>query len=99
MLLVAVGLVLPQIAKEFVVKNADYIVIALYVGLLVGALLCGATVDIFGRRFIWLASLFLVSIWTMICAAAPNFTVLCVFTALQAVCGGGNRTSSSITFM
>ncbi|KEF51730.1 uncharacterized protein A1O9_12067 [Exophiala aquamarina CBS 119918] len=90
MLLVSVGLVIPQVGKEFVSKSPSFAVMALYVGLLVGALSCGFLVDLIGRRLVWIMSLFLVSIFTMICAAAPNFAALCVFIVLQAIAGGGN---------
>ncbi|EXJ88754.1 hypothetical protein A1O3_01818 [Capronia epimyces CBS 606.96] len=89
-LLVAVGLVLPQIVKEFKTDNANYVVFALYVGLLAGAVTCGSLVDLFGRRLVWILSLLLTSVMAMVCASAPNFVVLCVFTAIEAFVGGGN---------
>ncbi|KIW91693.1 uncharacterized protein Z519_07661 [Cladophialophora bantiana CBS 173.52] len=90
LLLVFIGLVLPQIVHEFKTPNANYAVIALYIGLLVGAMACGFLVDIFGRRLIWILTLIVTGIMTMICAAAPNFTALCVFISIQALVGGGN---------
>ncbi len=89
MLLVAIGLASPQAAKEFETKYVSLVSAALIGGLLLGAVICGMLGDIVGRRIIWQLSLVSTTIWTLICAGAPNFGALCAFVLLQAVGGGG----------
>ncbi|PLB53076.1 sugar transporter [Aspergillus steynii IBT 23096] len=90
MLAVSVGLVLPQITKQWDTKYPSMLTAALYSGSLVGALGCGHAADMIGRRLVWQISLFVVTIFTMIAAASPNFAALAAFIGLQMVGGGGN---------
>lgn len=90
MLVISVGLVQPQIVKQWSVKYPEMIIAALYVGALLGAILCGFAVDIIGRRLVWQVSLMFVTIWTLVAAASPNFAALAVFVGLQSIGGGGN---------
>ncbi|KAF5013019.1 hypothetical protein FDECE_966 [Fusarium decemcellulare] len=90
MLPVAAGLVLPQVQKQWHIKYPPMIIAALYAGSLVGAVVCGFGVDIIGRRLVWQTSLMFVTIFTLVCAASPNFAALCVFIGLQGVGAGGN---------
>ena len=91
MLAVSVGLVLPQIMKQWDVKYPSMLIAALYAGALVGAVVCGYAVDYVGRKIVWQISLFVVSIFTMIAASSPNFAALAVFIGFQTVGAGGNR--------
>lgn len=90
MLPVAVGLVIPQITKEWDTQYPEMIIAALYAGSLVGALLCGAMVDVVGRKLVWQSSLLFVTVFAMVSAGSPSFAALCVFVGLQAVGAGGN---------
>ncbi|KAI0170360.1 sugar transporter [Pestalotiopsis sp. NC0098] len=90
MLPVAVGLVMPQITKEWDTQYPEMIIAALYAGSLVGALLCGAMVDVVGRKLVWQSSLLFVTVFAMVSAGSPSFAALCVFVGLQAVGAGGN---------
>lgn len=91
MLAISVGLVLPQVMKEWSVQTPRMLVASLYAGLLAGALICGPAVDIIGRKLVWQGSLFVVTIFTMVAAGSPNFPALAVFIAFQAAGAGGNR--------
>ncbi|QLI72257.1 Major facilitator-type transporter hxnZ [Metarhizium brunneum] len=90
LIIVSLALTQPQVVKQWHVKYPAMIICAVYVGALLGSILCGFSVDIIGRRLVWQVSLIFVSIWTLDCAASPNFAVLAVFVGLQAGGGGGN---------
>ncbi|KAH7405625.1 sugar transporter [Phaeosphaeria sp. MPI-PUGE-AT-0046c] len=90
MLVVSVGLVIPQITKQWDVKYPSMLIASLYAGALVGALLCGFLLDTIGRKLVWQNSLFVVTIFTLIAASSPNFTALAIFIGLQCVGAGGN---------
>ncbi|KAL6702384.1 hypothetical protein ACN47E_002350 [Coniothyrium glycines] len=90
MLVVSIGLVIPQIVKQWDVKYPSMLVASLYSGSLVGALLCGFLIDIVGRKVVWQVSLFVVTITTLIAAGSPNFTALAIFIGFQTVGAGGN---------
>ncbi|KAM3451585.1 hypothetical protein BB8028_0005g11840 [Beauveria bassiana] len=90
MLPASVGIVLPQIVKQWSVKYPSMILLPGGVGALLGALLCGMFADFVGRIVIWRCSLLLVAVFTLTAAASPNFTVLSVFLGLQTLAAGGN---------
>jgi MFS family permease len=48
--------------------------IALYVGLLVGALFWGIGADMIGRKWAFSLSLLIASIFSIVAGASPNFT-------------------------
>lgn len=91
MLVVSIGLVIPQILKQWEVKYPAMLVTALYAGSLVGAILCGFGIDYLGRKIVWQSSLFVVTIFTMLAAASPNFAALAIFIGFQTIGAGGNR--------
>lgn len=94
----AVGLVLPQVMKQWNIVHPELIILALYAGSLVGALVCGFAVDFIGRKIVWQVSLLFVAIFTLVSAASPNFAALCVFVGLQGLAAGGNCQYPSYTF-
>lgn len=73
--------------------------IAVYVGMLTGALFWGLSGDIVGRRFAFNTSLFICSIFTIIAGAAPNWVSLSVFIALLGFGGGGNLVMDTTVFI
>lgn len=96
MLVVSVGLVIPQIVKQWDVTYPSMITAALYTGSLIGALSCGLAADLIGRKLIWQLSLFVVTIFTLVAAASPNFTALAIFIGLQTIGAGGNSKLSKL---
>ncbi|KAF7556450.1 hypothetical protein G7Z17_g1442 [Cylindrodendrum hubeiense] len=90
MLLVSISLVTPQAAMEFGPKYATLLSASNYAGLLVGAIVLGGLADNIGRRLVWQASIFGISIFTMIAASSPNWAALNVFLAICGLFGGGN---------
>ncbi|KAE8153359.1 major facilitator superfamily domain-containing protein [Aspergillus avenaceus] len=90
MLPVALGLVLPQITKQWEIKYPEMMTVSVFAGLLVGSVFCGPLVDMFGRRSVWMVSLFGVTLFTMVMAASPNHIVFAIICALQHMFTGGN---------
>lgn len=90
MLVVSIGLVIPQIVKQWDVRYPSMLIAALYAGSLVGAILCGFAIDYVGRKIVWQTSLFVVTIFTMVAAGSPNFAALAIFIGLQTIGAGGN---------
>ncbi len=66
--------------------------IAVYVGMLVGALFWGLSADIIGRRYAFNISLFICSLSAVLAGAMPNWPALGVFVALIGFGGGGTLT-------
>ena len=73
--------------------------IALYVGLLVGALFWGLSADIIGRRWAFNLSLLLSAIFTVIAGAMPNYPGFATLVALAASGAGGNLVLDTTVFL
>lgn len=98
MILVCISLLTPQSAMEFGPKYPTLLAAPSYAGLLIGAIVLGVLADNVGRRLVWHASIFGVSVFAMINAAAPNWAALNVFMALIGFFAGGNCKPPSIPF-
>ncbi|KAJ9142886.1 putative MFS transporter [Coniochaeta hoffmannii] len=75
------GIIAGQAAFEFSPSYARSLTIALYTGMLLGALFWGSTADIIGRRFAFNVSLFVCSAFTIVAGAAPSWNSLAFFVA------------------
>lgn len=84
------GIIAGQAAFEFAPSYARSLTIALYTGMLVGALFWGSTADIIGRRFAFNVSLFVCSAFTIVAGASPSWNSLAFFVAFSAFGAGGN---------
>ncbi len=73
--------------------------IAVYVGMLSGAIFWGLSADIIGRRFAFNVSLFICSISAIIAGAMPNWASLGFFIALVGFGGGGNLILDTTVFL
>lgn len=73
--------------------------IAVYVGMLTGALFWGLTADIIGRKFAFNFSLLICSIFAIVAGASPNWYVLGLFVCLSAFGGGGNLVLDTAVFL
>lgn len=86
--------------KEFgEVGYANGQTIATYVGMLLGALFWGMSADIIGRRWAFNISLFISSVATIVCGAAPNWASLGFFIALVGFGAGGNLILDTTVFL
>ena len=88
-----------QAILEFQPSYSTGLTIAVYVGMLVGALFWGLSADIIGRRFAFNFSLFISSIFTIVAGASPNWIVLGLFVCLSAFGAGGNLVLDTAVFL
>lgn len=84
------GIIATQAAYEFQPSYPKGLTIALYVGMLVGALFWGLSADIVGRRLAFNISLFICSVFTIVAGASPNWASLAFFIAFSGFGAGGN---------
>jgi MFS family permease len=85
--------------NEFQPSYENGLTIAVYVGMLVGALFWGMTADIIGRKFAFNVSLMLCSVFAIVAGASPNWIVLGLFTCLSAFGAGGNLVLDTAVFL
>ncbi|KAK4207826.1 hypothetical protein QBC37DRAFT_444253 [Rhypophila decipiens] len=78
---------------------ANALTIAVYVGMLVGALFWGTTADIIGRRLAFNTSLAICSVAAAISAAMPNWPSLALFISLIGFGAGGNLILDTTVFL
>lgn len=95
---------LPSIAAGNVVTEYDPAYtragqLALYIGLLAGALFWGISADIIGRKWAFNLSLLITAIFAIVAGAAPNYASWCTFNALLAFGSGGNLVLDTTVFL
>ncbi|OAA58482.1 Major facilitator superfamily domain, general substrate transporter [Niveomyces insectorum RCEF 264] len=78
---------------------AKGLTVAVYVGMLTGALFWGLSADIVGRRVAFNVSLFLCSLACIVAGAMPSWASLGVFVALLGFGGGGNLVLDTTVFL
>lgn len=84
---------------EFEPSFTNGLTIAVYTGMLIGALFWGLTADIIGRKYAFNVSLLLSSIFAIVAGASPNWIVLGLFTCLSAFGAGGNLVLDTAVFL
>ncbi|KAH8881333.1 MFS general substrate transporter [Thozetella sp. PMI_491] len=86
--------------KEFgSVGFAKGLTIAVYVGMLAGAIFWGLSADIIGRRYAFNISLFICSAAAIIAGAVPNWASLGTMIAILGFGGGGNLVLDTTVFL
>ncbi len=88
-----------QAVLEFQPSFHNGLTIAVYVGMLVGALFWGLGADVIGRRMAFNVSLFIASTFAIIAGASPNWIVLGLFVCLSAFGAGGNLILDTAVFL
>ena len=81
------------------VGYAKALTIAVYVGMLVGAIFWGLSADMIGRRFAFNISLFICSAAAIIAGAMPNWAGLGTMIAILGFGGGGNLILDTTVFL
>ncbi|KAI9648138.1 Sugar transporter [Ciborinia camelliae] len=99
MLLLLQSIIAGQAAYEFNPAYSRALTIAVYVGMLIGALFWGLTADIIGRRFAFNISLFICAIACIVSGASPSWNALAFFIALVGFGGGGNLILDTTVFL
>lgn len=88
-----------QARKEFRPSYATGLTIAVYVGMLIGAIFWGFSADVIGRRFAFNVSLFVSAVFTIVAGAAPSWITLGLFVCLSAFGAGGNLVLDTTVFL
>ncbi|KAL4801862.1 major facilitator superfamily domain-containing protein [Aspergillus unguis] len=99
LILLLQSIVATQATLEFQPSFDTGLTIAVYVGMLVGALFWGFSADVIGRRFAFNVSLFISAVFTTVAGASPNWIVLGLFTCLSAFGAGGNLVLDTAVFL
>lgn len=99
LLLLLQSIIATPAGYEFTPSYSRALTIAVYVGMLFGAIFWGLSADVIGRRFAFNTSLFLCSLFSIIAGAAPNWPALAVFIALLGFGGGGNLVMDTTVFI
>ncbi|KAL1884016.1 Filamentous Growth Regulator [Diaporthe australafricana] len=81
------------------VGYARALTIAVYVGMLTGAIFWGLSADIVGRRYAFNISMFICAVSTLIAGAMPNWGSLGLFIALVGFGAGGNLILDTTVFL
>jgi MFS family permease len=84
---------------EFKPTFTTGLTVAVYVGMLVGALFWGFSADIIGRKYAFNISLLLSAVFCIVAGAAPNWEVLGLFVCLSAFGSGGNLVLDTAVFL
>jgi len=98
-ILLVQSIVATQAAYEFRPSFHAGLTIAVYVGMLVGALFWGLSADVIGRKFAFNTSLMICSVFAIVAGASPNWIVLGLFTCLAAFGAGGNLVLDTAVFL
>lgn len=98
-LLLLQRIIATQASYEFNPSYSRALTIAVYVGMLAGAVFWGLGADVIGRRFAFNVSLFICSIFTIAAGAAPNWVALASLIALLGFGGGGNIIMDTTVFI
>ena len=73
--------------------------LALYIGLLVGALFWGLTADIIGRKWAFNLTLLITATFAIVAGAAPNYASWAAFNSLISFGSGGNLVLDTTCFL
>lgn len=99
MILLLQSIIAEHAADEFHPGFPTGLTIAVYVGMLVGALFWGMSADIIGRKYAFNFSLIISSIFCIVAGASPNWVVLGTFVCLSAFGSGGNLVLDTAVFL
>ena len=99
LILLLQSIIAPSAILEFQPSFTTGLTIAVYVGMLIGALFWGGTADIIGRRYAFNFSLLISAIFTIVAGASPNWIVLGLFICLSAFGSGGNLVLDTTVFL
>ncbi|KAL2355067.1 major facilitator superfamily domain-containing protein [Cryomyces antarcticus] len=99
LILLIQSIIAGQAALEFQPSFSRGLTIAVYVGMLVGALFWGLSADIIGRRIAFNTSLVICSVFAIVAGSSPNWIVLGLFVCLSAFGAGGSLVLDTAVFL
>lgn len=99
LILLLQSIIAGQAILEFNPTYKGALTMAIYSGMLVGALFWGLGADIIGRKIAFNVSLFICSIFAIVAGAAPSWESLSFFIALVGFGGGGNLILDTTVFL
>jgi len=99
LILLIQSIIASHAAEEFNPSFAYGLTVAVYVGMLVGALFWGLSADIIGRKYAFNFSLLISSVFCIVAGASPNWIVLGLFTCLAAFGSGGNLVLDTTVYL
>jgi MFS family permease len=99
LLLLLQSIIATAAAYEFNPSYSRALTIAVYVGMLFGALFWGLSADIIGRRFAFNVSLFICATFAIVAGAAPSWESLAFFIAMTGFGAGGNLILDTTVFL
>ncbi|KAF8526272.1 MFS general substrate transporter [Hysterangium stoloniferum] len=94
-----IAIVLPQIILEMNPPHIAFATLALYVGLIGGAVTWGVLADIIGRKLSWNITLFIAGVFGIAAGGAPNFVALGALIACIGFGVGGNLPVDGALFL
>lgn len=99
LILLIQSIIAPYAAAEFHPSFTYGLTVAVYVGMLVGALFWGLSADVIGRKYAFNFSLMISSVFCIVAGASPNWIVLGLFICLAAFGSGGNLVLDTTVFL
>lgn len=99
LMLLVQSVIASSAAKEFKPSFKNGLTIAVYIGMLVGALFWGLSADVIGRKYAFNISLMFSAIFCIVAGSAPNWEVLGLFVCLSAFGSGGNLVLDTAVFL
>ena len=99
LILLIQSIIAPYASAEFHPSFAYGMTVAVYVGMLVGALFWGLSADVIGRKYAFNLSLMISSVFCIVAGASPNWIVLGLFVSLAAFGSGGNLVLDTTVFL
>lgn len=95
----AITIISPPVQKEFAVSQISMIIVAKYVGLVIGSSLWPMTADVIGRKTSFNITLAISGLAGLVGAGSPNFVAIATFCAFIGVGSGGNQPVDSAIFL
>ncbi|KAI0770588.1 MFS general substrate transporter [Fomes fomentarius] len=96
---VLTGLLINPVVQEFSGFPGPFLILAQYIGLLVGSVFWGVTCDIWGRRWSFNITLLITGVFSLAAAGAPSAVALAALIALWNLGVGGNLPVDSAVFL
>ncbi|EJD03334.1 MFS general substrate transporter [Fomitiporia mediterranea MF3/22] len=99
LLLQGVAVILPQVQSDLHPPRVEYVLLALYSGLIVGATFWGILADVVGRRISWRITFFICGVFGVASGGTHNYVSLCSLVACIGFGVGGKYPVTGTLFL